>query len=109
MENNEKEKKEKTGWVAELISWVQVLVSAAVIAFVLTTFVIANSEIPTGSMENTIMAGSRVIGSRLHYKFADPERGDVAIFVFGWQCLRFRSRKTWSYDLLCKACDRYAG
>ena len=60
MENNEKEKKEKTGWVAELISWVQVLVSAAVIAFVLTTFVIANSEIPTGSMENTIMAGSRV-------------------------------------------------
>mgnify|MGYP000274919633 len=56
MENNEKEKKEKTGWVAELISWVQVLVSAAVIAFVLTTFVIANSEIPTGSMENTIMA-----------------------------------------------------
>ena len=62
MENNEKEKKEKTGWVAELISWVQVLVSAAVIAFVLTTFVIANSEIPTGSMENTIMAGSRVIG-----------------------------------------------
>ena len=50
MDNNEKEKKEKTGWVAELISWVQVLVSAAVIAFVLTTFVIANSEIPTGSM-----------------------------------------------------------
>ena len=47
MENNEKEKKEKTGWVAELISWTQVLVSAAVIAFVLTTFVIANSEIPT--------------------------------------------------------------
>ena len=42
MENNGKEKKEKTGWVAELISWVQVLVSAAVIAFVLTTFVIAN-------------------------------------------------------------------
>ena len=54
MENNEKEKKEKTGWVSELISWVQVLVSAAVIAFVLTTFVIANSEIPTGSMEEAV-------------------------------------------------------
>ena len=82
MENNEKEKKEKTGWVAELISWGQVLVSAAVIAFVLTTFVIANSEIPTGSMENTIMAGSRVIGSRLSYHFEDPKRGDIAIFRF---------------------------
>lgn len=52
----------------------------------MTTFIIANSEIPTGSMQNTIMAGSRVIGSRLHYTFGEPERGDVAIFVFGWQC-----------------------
>lgn len=86
-QNKSRKKKEpKTGWKAELISWIQVLVSAAVIAFVLTTFVIANSEVPTGSMENTIMAHSRVIGSRLHYKFTDPERGDVAIFVFGWQC-----------------------
>ena len=56
MENNEKEKKEKTGWVAELISWVQVLVSAAVIAFVLTTFVIANSEIPATSATASPMA-----------------------------------------------------
>lgn len=91
MENKNQEtarepKKEKTGWKAELISWIQVIVWAAVIAFVLTTFIIANSEVPSGSMENTIMTGSRVIGSRLHYRFSDPERGDVAIFVFGWQC-----------------------
>lgn len=82
----ENENKKKTTWKEELISWIQVIVSAAVIAFVLTTFIIANSEVPTGSMENTIMTGSRVIGSRLHYRFSDPERGDVAIFVFGWQC-----------------------
>ena len=55
-EKKEEKKKEKTGWKVELISWIQVLVSAAVIAFVLTTFVIANSEVPTSSMENTIMA-----------------------------------------------------
>ena len=82
----ENENKKKINWKDEIISWIQVIVSAAVIAFVLTTFIIANSEIPTGSMEKTIMTGSRVIGSRLHYKFSDPERGDVAIFVFGWQC-----------------------
>ncbi len=92
MEKEKKRKREKqdpaekTSWKSELLSWIQVIVSAAVIAFVLTTFIIANSEVPTSSMENTIMAGSRVIGSRLHYKFAGPERGDVAIFVFGWQC-----------------------
>ena len=82
----ENENKKKINWKDEIISWIQVIVSAAVIAFVLTTFIIANSEIPTGSMEKTIMTGSRVIGSRLHYKFSDPERGDVAIFIFGWQC-----------------------
>lgn len=85
-EETESVKEEKTGWKAELISWIQVLATAAAIAFVLTTFIIANSEVPTSSMENTIMAGSRVIGSRLHYKFSEPERGDVAIFVWGWQC-----------------------
>lgn len=84
---NEAEKtKEKVNWKSELISWIQVIASAAVIAFILTTFIIANSEIPTGSMQNTIMAHSRVIGSRLHYRFSDPERGDVAIFIWGWQC-----------------------
>ena len=82
----ENENKKKINWKDEIISWIQVIVSAAVIAFVLTTFIIANSEVHTGSMEKTIMTGSRVIGSRLHYKFSDPERGDVAIFVFGWQC-----------------------
>lgn len=40
---------------------------AALIAFVLNTFIIANSEVPSGSMENTIMTGDRVIGSRLSY------------------------------------------
>ena len=80
-----KNTEKKTDWKAELISWIQVIVSAALIAFVLTTFIIANSEVPTGSMENTIMTGSRVIGSRLHYKFSEPKHGDVAIFVWGWQ------------------------
>ena len=83
-EKNEKEeqKKEKTGWKAELISWIQVLVSAAVIAFVLTTFVIANSEIPTGSMENTIMTGDRIFGNRLAYVLGDPQRFDIVIFRY---------------------------
>lgn len=110
-EKNEKEeqKKEKTGWKAELISWIQVLVSAAVIAFVLTTFVIANSEIPTGSMENTIMTKSRVIGSRLHYTFGSPKRGDVAIFVFGWQCPECGVMVEGDKQDVCPACDSEIG
>ena len=33
-------------------------------------------------MENTIMTGDRVIGSRLSYRFGDPKRGDIVIFHF---------------------------
>lgn len=66
----------------EIISWIQVLLTAAVIAFCINTFIIANSQVPTGSMETTIMPGDRVIGSRLSYRFGEPERGDIAIFLY---------------------------
>lgn len=110
VEHDSVEKKDKkTGWKAELISWIQVLASAAVIAFVLTTFIIANSEVPTGSMENTIMAGSRVIGSRLHYKFSEPERGDVAIFVWGWGCTNCRTMFEGEKPEVCPRCEEEVG
>ena len=77
------EKEKKSGGLGkEVFEWVKIVVSAALIAFVLNTFIIANSEVPSGSMENTIMTGDRVIGSRLSYRFEDPKRGDIAIFRF---------------------------
>ena len=77
------EKEKKSGGLGkEIFEWVKIVVSAALIAFVLNTFIIANSEVPSGSMENTIMTGDRVIGSRLSYRFEDPKRGDIAIFRF---------------------------
>ena len=80
-EEDEKEKKQG-GLGKEIFEWVKIIVSAALIAFVLNTLIIANSEVPSGSMENTIMTGDRVIGSRLSYRFEDPKRGDIAIFRF---------------------------
>ena len=56
--------KKPINWKEEIISWIQIIVVAAIIAFVLNTFIIANSRVPSSSMENKIMAGSRVIGSR---------------------------------------------
>jgi signal peptidase I len=72
----------KTSWKTEVIEWLKIIVTAALIAFVLNTFIIANSKVPSGSMENTIMTGDHVIGSRLSYRFSDPERGDIVIFRF---------------------------
>ena len=81
-EDNRLEKNEAFDWKAEIISWIKIIAAAAVIAFVLNNFIIANSKVPSGSMENTIMTGDRVIGSRLSYKFGDPKRGDIVIFHF---------------------------
>lgn len=77
---NVTEEKKPVNWKHEVWDWIKIILTAALIAFVLNKFIIANSRVPSGSMENTIMTGDRVIGSRLTYKFSEPERGDVVIF-----------------------------
>ena len=67
---------------SEIISWLQILLAAACIAFVLNTFIIANSRVPSGSMENTIMTGDRIFGNRLAYVLGDPQRFDIVIFRY---------------------------
>lgn len=65
----------------EIWEWIKIIVAAAAIALFLNTCLIANSRVPSGSMETTIMTGDRIIGSRLAYQFGGkPERGDIVIF-----------------------------
>lgn len=68
--------------VKEILSWVEVVVIAVVLAFVIDTFIIINATVPSGSMEQTIMTGSRVIGTRFSYWKSDPERGDIVVFKY---------------------------
>lgn len=77
---NEKRTKNTVSWKKEVFDWLKIIFTAAIIACFLDTCIIANSWVPSGSMETTIMTGDRLIGSRLSYRFADPERGDVVIF-----------------------------
>lgn len=93
-------------WKKELLSWLQILVAAAAIAFVLNTFVIANSRVPSASMENTIMTGDRVIGSRVSYYFGQPDRGDIAIFIFGYSCRNCHAQYQETDDGVCPNCGR---
>ena len=65
--SRKQQEEEPFSWKKEIISWIQIIVAAVIIALVLNNFIIANSRVPTGSMENTIMSKSRVIGSRLSY------------------------------------------
>ena len=78
--NKNADNKEPFNWKKELCSWVVLIAIAVSISFILTHFVIINANVPSGSMENTIMTGDRMVGFRLAYNFSDPKRGDVAIF-----------------------------
>lgn len=66
----------------EVISWVITLALAVVAALFVKNYVIINANIPSGSMENTIMTGDRLFGFRLAYREKSPQRGDIIIFKF---------------------------
>lgn len=92
--------------LGEIIDWVKVIAVAAVLAFCLNNFIIANSTIPTGSMQDTIMAGARVFGSRLKYTFGEVERGDIAIFVYGYKCRSCGQSYRETDEGVCPNCGR---
>lgn len=69
-------------YVKEIVEWILVVVVAAAAAWFITEVLIVNATVPTQSMETTIMAKDRLIGSRLSYRNSDPERGDIIIFKY---------------------------
>lgn len=77
-----KEKQETFSAKKEIFSWIKIILLALVISFVLNHYIIVSAEVPTGSMENTIMIGDRIIASRLSYHFHEPQRGDIIVFNF---------------------------
>lgn len=81
-EKDQKETVERFNPVKELFSFLTSFIVAVVIAMLVQRFIIINANIPSGSMENTIMTGDRVIGNRLSYLFGTPERGDIVIFKY---------------------------
>ena len=56
------------------------VVIALGLAFLLKTFLIQAFYIPSGSMENTLRVGDRVMVNKLAYDLGDIQRGDVIVF-----------------------------
>lgn len=85
-EENGTEKKEKKeephSVLRELLSWVLTFAVAIVAALFIKYCLIINADVPTGSMENTIMPGDRLIGNRLAYLKEGPQRGDIVVFHY---------------------------
>ena len=57
----------------EIFSWIRIFIAAVVIAFLVNNFVIINANVPSGSMETTIMTKDRMLGNRLAYKVVIKE------------------------------------
>ena len=73
----------KRGWLRETAI---VVVSALVLSVIIKTFLVQAFFIPSGSMEDTLAVGDRVLVSKLAPGPLDVNRGDVVVFVDpgGW-------------------------
>lgn len=66
----------------EIFSWIKTILLAVVLAGLVNSFLIVNAQVPTGSMESTIMTKDRILAMRTAYWFTDPEAGDIAVFRY---------------------------
>lgn len=63
--------------------WWDIPVTIAValgVVLLITTFLVKPFSIPSGSMEETLQVGDRVLVNRAVFKVRDVERGDVVVF-----------------------------
>jgi signal peptidase I len=59
---------------------VVIVVAALALTILLKAFVVQVFSIPSGSMENTLLPGDRILVSKIVYKFRPIARGDVVVF-----------------------------
>lgn len=74
---NEKSRK----FLTEVLDITKIFITALAIAITVNTCLIVNANVPTGSMETTVMTGDRIVINRLAYKFDSPKRGDIVSFI----------------------------
>ncbi len=79
-ERKQTDKKQKI--LKEILNNGVMIIIALGIGLFLNKYVVANAQVPTGSMETTVMAGDRILVNRLSYVFGEPERGDIVTFIY---------------------------
>src|SRR6476646_11950234 len=65
-------------------AWVEALKTiglSAILAFGIRTLVAEARYIPTGSMLPTLQINDRLIIDKVSYRFQDPHRGDIIVFM----------------------------
>ena len=66
----------------ELVAWVKTLVSAAVYAVLIVTFVFQVARVEGQSMAPTLEDQDRLIVNKLAYRMGEPRRGDIVMLYY---------------------------
>jgi signal peptidase I len=72
----------------EVLGWVEAVLIALVVSFLIRDFLFVTTVVNMHSMEDTLFDGQRIIIYKLGYRFALPVRGDIVVFEY-----QERSRK----------------
>ncbi len=68
--------------IREILEYIIIFIIVVALVWAMDTYLIVNAQIPSESMENTIMTGDRIIGNRLAYNTHVPQRYDIVIFKY---------------------------
>lgn len=68
------------GLLRSLLSFIAMVLLVLVLSWLLREFIVQPYEIPSGSMEETIMIGDKLFSERITYYFNEIEPGDIVTF-----------------------------
>ena len=74
--NSRKTKRKRPFWRDLVV----IVIAALALTILLKAFVVQVFSIPSGSMENTLLPGDRILVSKIVYRFRPIERGDIVVF-----------------------------
>ena len=77
----EMSKRSGGGFLKFIGEFIAVVAVALVMAWLLTSYVVQPYEIPSGSMEDTIEIGDRVLSEKVTSHASDPQQGDIVTFL----------------------------
>lgn len=80
-ENLEQGKPRGSFW-RSLREFIFLFAIAVVLALAIQRFIVKPFYIPSGSMEETLLPGDRVLVNRFIYFFQSPHKGDIIVFQF---------------------------
>lgn len=62
--------------------WITELIVIVIIVLLIRAFVTQPYNIPSGSMQPTLLVGDFILVNKLVYRFSEPQRGDIVVFKY---------------------------